>query len=150
MVGKSKQACVDCHFLIRHCGPEGPRIVLEERRAIRKHDYSWLGSDFLLGCHFSVWDEPSRSDQETRDQIILETDRRASCFFWKYRPGMLVKAAEVLQNREAERREASRDRRLTCIGLWIAAIALLVGAIPEIIKLLASLCVLLTEHQCPP
>jgi hypothetical protein len=34
---------------------------------------------------------------------------------------MLLPAAEILQKREADNREASRDRKRAVIGLWIAA-----------------------------
>jgi len=37
---------------------------------------------------------------------------------------MLFPAAKVLQQREAAAREAHQDRRLTIVGLWIAAVAL--------------------------
>ena len=47
---------------------------------------------------------------------------------------MFFPAAEVLQKREADNRESSRDRLLTIIGLWIAAIALAVGVVIEFAK----------------
>ncbi len=37
----------------------------------------------------------------------------------------MIPAAKALQEREAQARDASRDRRLTIAGLWIAALALL-------------------------
>jgi hypothetical protein len=52
-----------------------------------------------------------------------------------FHPGLLFPAAEELQRRESAAAEARKERRLTVIGLWIAAAALLVGAIIDVIEL---------------
>ena len=47
---------------------------------------------------------------------------------------MLLPAAKVLQEREYNNRKSARDRRITKIGLWIAAIALIVNGYLNIAK----------------
>jgi hypothetical protein len=45
---------------------------------------------------------------------------------------MLLPAAKILQQREAEAQEARGDRRRTIYGLWIAATAILVNVLANI------------------
>jgi hypothetical protein len=71
-----------------------------------------------------VWDEGYGTGVDSRRQVIIKSDRRGFCFFWPFRPGMFFPAGEVLQKREWELAQAKRDRLLTIIGLWIAALAL--------------------------
>jgi hypothetical protein len=104
----------------------------EERAKARSGDYSWLLDHYALACHFGVWDEGHNFDKTARHAVIARTDRHRFCFFWSHRPGMLLPAAEVLQKREAEQQEARHDRKLTIIGLWIAAMALVVNLLVEL------------------
>lgn len=128
-----KQSCVECHFLIKEDRVHHPptRWVLndKEREAVRHGDFSWKNSVFALCCSRGVWDEGYQFDEAQRYQLLVERDRRNFCFFFCHRSGMMLGAAETLERREAETQEASRDRRLTIVGLWIAALALLFGTI---------------------
>ena len=124
----SKQACIGCHFLIKQSNPSKFEVTLPERKAIRNRDYTAF-EHYSLGCHFGVWDEGYNFDKKHRHEVIVETNRKDYCFFWKHRLGMLLPAAEILQKREADNREATRDRRLTVYGLIIAAAALGINAL---------------------
>lgn len=134
---QAKQTCVDCHFFVKESRSTGPAtfvVTSADRELSRKGDYSWHKEYYAIACHLGVWDEGvSGYDSSRRHEIVAETERRNFCFFWPHRPGMLLPAAKVLQEREAATREASRDRKLTIIGLWIAAIALLAQLILNII-----------------
>jgi len=126
-----KQTCVDCHFFVQEArGLSDRPITLEitedKRRNARAGDYSWHKEHYAIACDFAVWDEGHNFDRSRQHQILTQTDRRGVCFFWRHRPGMLLPAARILQQREAEAHEARKDRRLAIIGLWIAAFALLV------------------------
>jgi len=127
---RSKQTCADCHFFVKEARglPTPEPIVLNvsagERRSAKGGDFSWTKETQALACHFGVWDEGFNFDQRTRTETIAGVNRRGFCFFWHYRPGMMIPAAKVLQEREAQARLASRDRRLTILGLWVAVIAL--------------------------
>jgi len=129
VLGRRRQTCVECHFFVKEARglPAGP-IVLpvseEERAKARANDFAWVKPHYTLSCHFTVWDEGFDLPPDRRHEVIAATDRRDQCFFWKYRPSMLLPAAKVLQEREARDHEAQRDRRLTIWGLWIAAVAL--------------------------
>ncbi len=129
---KRKQTCVDCHFFVEEArslpspNPITVDVTSEERALAAKGDFSWVREIWTLMCHFKVWDEDYDFDLKARQRVIVDTNRRDFCFFWPHRPGMLIPAARALQEREAQAREASRDRRLTIWGLWIAVAALLV------------------------
>lgn len=134
-MGKPRQACVDCHFFVsqyRDASGVHPSVVSEENRDLsRRNDFSWCDAYRSLVCNFMVWDQGVHFDLERRHEVIVGTERTDSCFFFPWRHGMLLPAARRLQAREANYREANRDRKLTMLGLWIAAIALVVGAIVQ-------------------
>ncbi len=130
---KRHQSCVDCHFFVqifRGTTPEPIVLEIEEknRDATRKGDYSWVTAPSILACWFGVWDEGFNFVKANRQREIVQFNRRRFCFWWKHRPGMMAPAAKVLQEREENERHSARDRRLTIIGLWIAAVALLINA----------------------
>lgn len=126
---KPVQACVNCHFFRKesYTGFENARpwvtaVTEKERELCRSHDFTWLKDSSNIGCYFSVWDGAHQLTD--RYEIIVETDRKDFCFFWKNTPGMFFPAAKVLQKREAQDKEIRRDRRLTIAGLFVAAVAL--------------------------
>lgn len=134
---RRRLACLDCHFLMKESRDGKFLLTTRERQSIQERDYHWLHDTYSLACYFGVWDEGlSTSDKQDRNEVIVETNRKGFCFFWRYRPGMLFPAAEVLQQREAATREADRDRRFTVVGLWLAAIALIVDVMIQIVSLL--------------
>jgi hypothetical protein len=125
-----KQACVECHFFVKETRTEDGRVLKfvvspNERELCRSGDYSWQMDHYSIACEFGVWDQGVGFGQSTKDELVVKTNRRDFCFFWQHHPGMLLPAAKVLQQRESENRKASHDRRLTILGLWIAAFALL-------------------------
>ncbi len=130
---KTKQSCVDCHFFMRkngQCSGNLEEIKEPERKSLRQGGDPWAARNCELSCSFGVWDEGLDFFdflEAIRYQVIVETNRRGFCFWWKYHPGMLLPAAKILQEREAKDRDAARDRRLTLCGLWIAAIALVIN-----------------------
>jgi hypothetical protein len=111
----------------------------QERAAVRRGDFEWHDSSpaaVALSCRMNVWDQGVAGfPHEDRYKLLVDTERRAYCFFRAFQPGMLFLAAEELQRRESATAEARQERRLTIIGLWIAAAALLVGAIIDVIEL---------------
>lgn len=129
MRGIRSQHCVDCHFFVKEA--RDPRVAnvsvvsREERVQARAGDYSWHKEHYAIACNMKVWDEGYNFDGSQKHAMLTAQDRRNFCFFWEHHPGMLLPAAQVLQEREAREREARRDRRLTICGLWIAALALL-------------------------
>jgi len=115
-----KQTCADCHYFVKEfAGTETalpPRpFTLEigrEQRVKAKHgDYSWVGPSSLC-CSRKVWDEGYMSAGR-REKEVSQTNRRGKCFFWSFRPGMMLPAAFELQAHETDAKEKSRSRRWT-------------------------------------
>lgn len=131
---KLKQTCLDCHFFVKTYEQKHIWLMTNDQRDYMRSNGN-LGSHNRLSCAMGVWDE-GLSDFNNKEEynIIANTERKNSCFFWKYTPGMLLPAAKILQEREAANKAASRDRLLTIIGLWIAALALAADIIINLIK----------------
>jgi hypothetical protein len=142
-----KQACIDCHFLMKQSFGVKLGVSTQDRAALRGGDCA-LGDAWSLGCYMGVWDEGYGSAKRDRFQIVAATDRHRYCFFWPFRAGMFFTAGQVLQERESENAEAKRDRRLTIVGLWIAALALLANLVvtfyPDLARLAEAIVTLLS------
>ena len=120
---------MNCHFFIKQTPEHKLEVTQQERNAIKNHNFSVIKGHYALGCFFGVWDGGHNFDSQERFSTILYTSRKNFCFFWPWRQGMLLEAAKILQKREADNREASRDRKLTILGLWIATIALVANIV---------------------
>jgi hypothetical protein len=124
-----KKTCIDCHFFKKDFEQRPWEINSLQREAISSGETD-LSGDFSYGCYFMVWDAGYCCGLDVSELFKdIVAKERNDCFFWPYRPGMLFPAAKELQKREVETHEASRDRGLTTIGLWIAAIAIVVTAL---------------------
>ncbi len=141
--------CVNCHFLMKwdrdlsslQGNPSAPQelkdfVTAQERGALRKdggleafgNEDGRIGS-YNLACYQNVWDSANFRKDSPRDiRIIVTRNRGESCFFYPYTPGMFFPAAAELERREADRREAKRDRGLTKWSIILGIIAALVGA----------------------
>jgi hypothetical protein len=129
---KSKQLCVNCHFfeyVTRNERWEEHNYSLKrkERNEFLKGDFNREKKHSYFRCYFHVWDEGTKSEKFDLYKEILQKNRRGKCFYFRHREGMLTDAARLMQEREEEYRRAHKDRILTIIGLWIAAIALIIN-----------------------
>ena len=52
-------------------------------------------------------------------------------FFFRHRPGMLLPAAKVLQQREVASQDTRRERRLTLCALVIAVLAIVADVVVQ-------------------
>ena len=137
-----KEACVNCHFFVKqYRGEDGDHtmeVAQPQREKTRQNNYDWLHERYSLMCSFQVWDEGYRFDKNKVHELLVETNRADICFFWRFRPSMLLPAAKTLQAREAQDKYVSKDRKLTVVGLWVAATALMIDVylrLAEIIEL---------------
>ena len=136
-----KYSCIKCHFFIktRYSPNSNNEHVLyiseKERNSIQSNEFSWKKDDSSLSCYFGVWDEGVGLHDDLYG-LLIKTDRRNYCFYREYKPGMLLPAAKILQEREDEYRKTNKNRKLTMIGLWIAGIGLLINAVLGIINLI--------------
>ena len=135
-----KQQCINCHFLVFELteDDEVHELLINQkaRDAALKGDFEWFeGHPYqALRCYFGVWDEGIDSSlQDDRPKILTGIDRQGSCYFWKGQPGMALGAAAALRESQERVKSERKEHRLTRIGLWIAAIALGVNAIFQVL-----------------
>ena len=142
MPSHPREACVNCHFFMElHAFPTGPsplEVKAEKRALSRGNDFSWINHIMSLECSHLVWSEGFNAKPQDRFRTIVETERKGYCFFFPYHPGMLQPAAELLEKRSAEAKDAHHDRRLTIGGLLLAATALVVQALLAVIEIVIS------------
>ena len=136
---RPENSCINCHFFKQDFEQKPREINSSQREVIRKEEIGLIG-DFSYGCWFKVWDAAISCCAVDVTQLyknITEKERN-DCFFFPYNPGMMFEAAEILQKREFELNEASKDRQHTIWGLWIAGGGLVVGAIIGFIELVRN------------
>ena len=121
-----KNNCKHCHFLSKENRPDSFSLS-----KIDRENPGNIPAYYSLKCWMGVWDEGVAPHTISRDDTISKVNRKNKCFFWPHSPNMLFKAAEVLQKREAEYEQMKRSNLYTRIGLWVAAIALLFGAVAK-------------------
>ncbi len=139
--------CLGCHFLC-HWRVISPQLdsLLQKHPLTNKHrDELTRGvvpSDLNgqnIECAVEVW------TRELNPQIgdVVKEARGTTCFYLGYCKGMLYPAAVTIERREADRREAEKDRfltRQTAVAARRTAIAaIIVAAISAAISLGTSL-----------
>jgi hypothetical protein len=142
MSSHPNESCVNCHFFSgRYAVATGPypfEVEADKRALSRENDISWINHIMSLECSRLVWSEGFDAKPQDRFRTIVETERKGYCFFFPYHPGMLQPAAELLEKRSAEAKDAHHDRRLTIGGLLLAATALVVQAVLAVIEIVIS------------
>ena len=132
----SEPCCRNCHFFtkISTLEPELGAYALsrDERTSLKISCSGMLNPSFC--CAQGVWSYALGSEEGFGD--FVDRPRADSCFFTPERPGMSVDAAKMLYDREAANRELRKSYRYTQIGLWIAAAALVVSALSNLVGLL--------------
>ncbi len=78
------------------------------------------GTELNFQCHKGV---PGVKWQPSTEWLRPRTDE---CFFFPYLEGRGLVATKELERREADRRQAKRDRKWAKIGVWVAIFALVV------------------------
>ncbi len=87
-----------------------------------------LDAHWSPACFKKVWDWANLREDSEKDLVrVLTGDRGEACFFYLHNPGMLFSAAAKLERRKADRREASRDRKVAKWGIFIAALFVVIG-----------------------
>ncbi len=131
--------CRNCHFLIKNLREFefANSLSMEERIKCKNEDFSFLREKHgeSLECSHLVWSEglPGHESPDY-NSLINQINRKDGCFYFKYRPGMLIPAAKELEKRKSDLYQLRKDRRLTEIGLIISGSALALNLIWELIK----------------
>ena len=132
MMFRAKRNCARCHFLMVQADQHKFEVSEGQREFMRRGDYSWVRHHAALGCYMGVWDEGHNFPSERRHELLVETDRTDSCFFFLHSPGMFFPTAQEILEKRSQRGRFSLTTRLTIYGLIIALIGLIVTLIIKI------------------
>lgn len=129
-----KHICKYCHFLAKEMREEeSDRVHSSPLSAKEREEIETIKDYWSLKCWMGVWDEGIASHHKNRTETICRIHRKSDCFFWPHHPHMLFQAAQELQKRGREHELLKRSNLYTRIGLWIAAIGLLFGAVVRLL-----------------
>jgi len=132
--------CLKCHFLTKeHRGENSDQVFNfslndKERKNLEKDPIGFDRGWYAFKCYMGVWDEGVSPVAKEEDAVIFSQDRGDSCFFIEQRPSMLFPAAIELQKRNQENKNLKKSYKFTIIGLWLAAIGLLLNALISLLK----------------
>ena len=129
-----KKNCLNCHFFCKESngsesGHSADSLTSEERKAFESDPIGFDRGWYSLKCYMGVWDEGVSPVSSLEDVILFSQDRGNGCFFIPYRQSMLLPAAVELQKRAETNRQLKTSHKLTVIGLWLAAIGLILNGI---------------------
>ena len=123
-----KVTCQTCHFLAK-TAPAGDQHYTSswsnqdlERLELKAH--------YAASCYMGVWDQGIDPSINVKQEVLRKRGLR-DCFYFKRREAMSFPAGKRLQKRAAATEDLNRSLRHTQIGLWIAAIGLLLSAITQ-------------------
>ena len=123
----TRSVCANCHFFVRvHHGERTQPFTLEVGREARlkaaSGDLSWQRDSEALCCHRGIWDEGVGFPESTKLEQVAKLNRKNVCYFMPYQPGMLLPAAEKLQDaRLIQNRELQKIR----FAVYAVAISIL-------------------------
>jgi hypothetical protein len=141
--------CINCIFLRDPDASEQPVPSLSSRDRDALREGRPISAKKLI-CYQLVWGE--KMVDGTEDLLeLLRKDQGERCLFYPYATDTSPAAAKHFEKRVADRREAEKDRRWVKIGVWVAAIALILNLGWEAYKYLSARQILPTPiHQPSP
>ena len=144
-----KKCCLKCHFMERHFPQQSAgwltlSVTEEERAQLQAGSLPpqvFSSVECALACYRGVWDHANLGkDVPSGLRSLLAQERGETCFFYPYTPGMFFPAARVLERRNADRREAEKDRKLTRNAFRVALIALIASILTTILTFIWNGC----------
>ncbi len=123
------KTCATCHFFVRtHLSDRTQPFTLDvsgaNRLRAKAGSLSWQREYESLSCHKGVWDEGLGIHGEDLLKQISQVRRNGKCFYFEHSPGMLLPAAEKLQEAAMLKSNEGLKYRLTIYGLTLTVIAL--------------------------
>ena len=126
-----KQTCAGCHFFVRtlYVGRGQPAVlaIAKDSRALASAgDLSWQRPEEALSCHRGIWDEGAGLPESSKSEQVAGLNRRGRCYFMPYQPGMLLPAAEKLQEARLEQTRELQKLRYAAYAVAASLLAILV------------------------
>jgi hypothetical protein len=131
-----KKTCATCHYFIRvHHLENGTHHAFEVSRDHRERtkngDLSWQRESESICCHRGIWDEGLGFPESSKLEQASTINRRNKCYYLPYQPGMLLPAAEKLQDARINQTRELQKIRFAVYGLALTIIGLIVKLITD-------------------
>jgi hypothetical protein len=97
-------------------------VVAERREHMLGGDFGWLKPYESLACNRGVWDKGHNFPASERHALLVERNRKNSCFYLRHAPGMSFPAAQKLQEHRTATVRSGATTRLTVYGLVVALV----------------------------
>ena len=125
-----KKICANCHYFVRiHHGERSQPFTLEINRENRlkatNDDLSWQKDSESLCCHRGIWDEGVGFPESSKIEQVAKLNRKDLCYFLPYQPGMLLPAAEKLQDARLTQTRELQKIRFAVYAVTVSIIGLL-------------------------
>jgi len=126
-----KQICANCHFLTRqYHGERGAEHIFTvdavQRKQVAQGDLSWQRESESIACSKGIWDEGLGMSRPVMAAAISQQNRRGKCYYFEHQPGMLIPAAEKLQQEQTDFLRERFKNRLVIYGLATALVGLII------------------------
>ena len=124
-----RTTCASCHYFVRvHHGERSQPFTLEigrdNRRRSSAGDFTWQKETEAVCCHRGIWDEGVGFPESSKLEQVAHLNRKNLCYYMPYQPGMLLPAAEKLQDARL-----IQNRELQKIRFAVYAVALSILAV---------------------
>jgi hypothetical protein len=106
-------------------------VTQAQRDQSRQNDFSWQRASESLGCYKGVWAEGHNFPNHEKYNVIVKQSRKSSCYFWKFKPGTFLNAAENLFDKDHAVKTSTRNYRIAIYGLILTIIGLLITIISK-------------------
>lgn len=126
-----KASCATCHYFVRvHHGERSQPITLEVGRESRERsisgDLGWQRESEALCCHRGIWDEGVGFPESSKLEQVAKLNRKNRCYYMPYQPGMLLPAAEKLQDARLIQNRELQKIRFAVYGVAVSILALVI------------------------
>lgn len=134
--------CYNCHFLttLTQDHPYSPLDHKKRAELLKATDATMLGKiigpNTKWGCLKDVWTHKPSGPFPIAP--ILTQERKDRCLFYPHTHKMTFDIAEVLEARDANRREAERDRDLTRHSLKLSYRAFKISIVALAVSIIAT------------
>lgn len=88
-------------------------------------DLGWQNEDEALSCYRGIWDEGVGFPESSKNEQVSKIRRNGRCYYFPYQPGMLLPAAERVQESRLVQNRELQKVRLAIYALVLSVLALL-------------------------
>lgn len=101
-------------------------VTSENRGLAKTGNFTWQRENEVLSCHRGIWDEGLGFPESSKANQVSKVRRNGNCYFFAYRPGTMLPAAEKLFESAATKALETQKYRLAIYGLALVVLGLLV------------------------